>query len=592
MYKHRYAIIVIVCALLAACGVPPIDGKTKSDEDKAMQRSRGRMQNSTITPVNPNVVETNKVIIPVTQVAASTKSQHVWLQERRVVLTVDRPLAMSEIVRMFYKQGINITSTLPLEGYTYAGNGVNNTDAETALKIILGAVGLDYDVDSIRKIVLIKPMDSKTWYLNVGNRSSTFTSGSNASSGGQAAVSGQAGGNASAISGAMQSGGGNSGTAISSSDNFWSALKSELTSRLTILVPNQSSNGGGAREIRAVVADNPPTPVNASPTPAASSGNSSALYVSKQVGSFSLNPETGAVYVQAPHWILEGLGTYFTRIQEMYNTDILFTCELVMLTRDSGQTEGLDISSFGRFANSKYGFGIKNNSLGGITVSVPDSGAPSITAGNSSLGSTLIGVTNLTTGFQLFNAYLSNHGTVTVVQKPVVGTTSGVPAQISNIVTRYFNSVTQQATSANVGGATTATQNTLVPVDLGVDLKINPRIDVSTGLIRAQISLVQTLNSGTQIVTQSLTVGNTQRDMEVPIPIVNKMSYSGEVLLQDGDLIIVGGQQEDATSTKSNGVTGLKDTIAGGLFGSKDLNRRASTYYFALRVTTHKRSIN
>lgn len=595
------AITLLACCIsLVGCGVPPIDKSTKDAEDKKTQQLRARMSNSTITAPKPSVVLSNKPIIPVVSSQPSIKeSQTSWLQSRRVMLNIDKPIPMSEVVKMLWSQGINITSTLPLDSYTYGGLGVNNTDAETALKLIMSSVGLDFELDNARKIVLVKPMESRTWYLNLGNRSSTFSSGSTGgatsttqvSSTSQSAGSGTTNQNASTVSSNIQNAG-TSGTAISSSDNFWVTLKAELTSRLSVLVPNSTQRSGG------FVGGNPsplPTPLNA-PIPANTqvnqpqAGNAGSLYTSKQIGTFSLNPETGAIYVQAPHWILDGLNTYLNRIQDMYNTDITFTGELVMLTTDSGSTEGLDISSFGRYANSNYGFGFKNNALGGVTVSVPDGGTPTITAGKAELGSTLIGIKNLTNGFQIFNSYLSNHGTVSIVQKPVISTTSGVPAEVSNIVTRYFNSSSQLTSQGGaVGGATMGTQNTLVPVDLGVVIKINPRIDLSTGLIRAQISLGQTINSGTQTINQQLNAGNTLQQVQVPIPIVTKMNYSGEVLLQDGDMIIVGGQQDDVSNTNSNGVTGLKDTFAGGIFGTKDKTRRTSTYYFALRVTTNKR---
>lgn len=596
----------LVASVLLGCGVAPMSEDVKKEEDKKVSQARAKMNFSAVVPIPSSVNETHKVMIPVMPLhQTEVKMSNNWLANKRIMLSIDCPISMSEVVKMFWSQGINISSTLPLDSYTYGGLGVNNTDADTALKLILSSVGLDYSVDNVRKIVLIKPMETRSWYLNLGKRSSTYSTGSGGGNGGGGSSSnggGQSSQNASVVGSSSQNSGGSnsqSNTGVSISDNFWDTLKTELTARLSILVPTASKSSAGRDSFNNVPLPSPlslnqPIPTALTATAPVAPTSADTMFVSKQVGAYSLNPETGAVNIQAPHWILDGIDTYMNRIQEMYNTDITFTGELVMLSTDAGNSEGLDISSFGRFAQTNYGFGIKNNSLGGVTISVPDSGipTPSITAGKSNIASTLLGLTNLKNGFQIFNAYLSNHGSVTVVQKPVLTTTSGVPVEFSKIVTEYFNSVSQQATSANVGGAATATQNTLVPVDFGTVIKINPRFDISTGLIRAQISLYQTLKSGTQIVNQSLSSGNNLQQIGLEIPIVTKLNYSGETLLKDGDMIIIGGQQDDSGSTTSNGVTGLKDTFMSGVFGNKGMSKRTSTYYFALRVTTYRRDSN
>lgn len=616
--KKSLIFISSVSVLIAGCSVPTIDSKTLEAEKQKSEEARAKMARSIVRPAESNVVESGRVMIPVVPSKAQVADASSWIASKRVMLSVNGQLPLSDVFKIFWSQGINVSSTIPLDGYVYSGQGLNDTDAETGLKLVLSSVGLDYEIDNVRKVVYIKPMESRTWYLNLGNRTSTYSSGGG--QGGQqqggAGIVGQQGAanqNAQTVSaGVGSNGAGNSGnTSITSSDNFWQTLQAELKSRLTVLVPTPQQN-----RVTAGVTTMPqgmppvPTPLNA-PLPANmqatnsvpqtaapqaignTGSNSGSFFTSRQLGSFSTNAETGAITVQAPHWILESLDLYLKRIQEMYNTDITFSGELVMLTTDANASEGLDISSFGRYASSNFGLAYSNNSLGGVTISVPDAvgGTPSISASKALISPTMLGVKNLMTGFQIFNAYLSNHGSVKVVQKPVISTTSGVPVVFSKIVTEYFNSASQQATSANVGGAATATNNTLVPVDLGTVITINPRFDINTGLIRAQITLYQTLKSGSQTINQPLSAGNSLQQQAVQIPIVTKLNYSGEALLKDGDMIIVGGQTDDTSSDDSNGITGLKDTFVGGLFGNKGATKRTSTYYFAMRVTTHKRDV-
>jgi hypothetical protein len=68
------------------------------------------------------------------------------------------------------------------------------------------------------------------------------------------------------------------------------------------------------------------------------------------------------------------------------------------------------------------------------------------------------------------------------------------------------------------------------------------------------------------------------------IPLPRELKLGGEVLLRDGDLIIVGGQTEDSLQTNENGVPGPDGPI-GGVLGTKRSTRSGGTYYFALKVT-------
>src|SRR5690606_32903544 len=92
------------------------------------------------------------------------------------------------------------------------------------------------------------------------------------------------------------------------------------------------------------------------------------LYIEKQVGNFSLNPETGAVTVQAPSWILRDLDAYLKGVQEKYNTEITFIGEVLLVTSTDQESEGVDLAGFASWAAGRYGAVISNNALGGITV--------------------------------------------------------------------------------------------------------------------------------------------------------------------------------------------------------------------------------
>ncbi len=624
--------------LVAGCATPSSYDMNTPLRTEAQRKAVEREAVTQVTAPQSRVVESDRAYIPV---MARKVSEHAWLRQMRVTVQTGRdPVPMSEVLRALARQGISITSEMPLDRFQYSGFSLNDVDAESALRAIVASVGLDYQADASRKLVVIKPMSSRTWYLNIGNRRSNFSAGGNTA--GNPSTSNtiaelllkQAG--AESKSNSSQSGGAASAatTSVSSQDDFWTSLKSELDARLKLMLPDPTKTttqaAAGAPAMTPQLAGMLPPlvpPANGQPGQTASappqvagqaavagaqgaagqqannllqmpaqvaapqSSDGILSYSSRQVGTYAVNPETGAVTVQAPHWVLQDLDLYFARVQSMYNTDISFQGELIMLTTDSKRSEGLDISSFAKFANNKYGLAYANNGLGGVTVSFPNGGSliPSLTAGGG-LPGPLLGVQSLVDGLQVFNAYLTNMGRVSTLQKPVLTTTSGVPADFRRTVTKYFNTVSQQAASSGTGSAAVGTQNTLIPQDFGTVLRVNPRIDVATGLIRAQIELVQTTQTGTQSVPQTVTSGNSVSQVPTQLPVVSRIVYSGEALLRDGDLVVMGGQTEDLEDTARQGVTGLMDSQAvGGVFGNSLRTTSRNVFYFALRVTVNKR---
>ena len=210
-----------------------------------------------------------------------------------------------------------------------------------------------------------------------------------------------------------------------------------------------------------------------------------------------------------------------------------------------------------------------------------------MTAASKSVGGALIGIASPADSLQVFNAWLSEVGRVSVVQEPVITTTSGVPGEFSKKDTTYFNLVSQE-TSSSTSTSSTATQNTLQSKSFGTQLTINPRYDYSSGLIRAQIALNHVLPKGSLEINQTINVGDSFRTVPTTIPLDTTLAYSGEAILRDGDLIVVGGQNEQSRSLNENGLPGNKGTISG-IFGSKNAVRDETTYFFALRVSIKAR---
>lgn len=554
---------------------------------------------------------------PLLPVSVKAANYAPWLSAKKITLKQRNTVNLQELLKEFGKEGVNIVSDLPLDRYYYSGHGLVDTDAETALRVVLGGAGLDYSVDSDRKLITVKPLSSKTWFLNIGNRKTSYAAGQNSTGGSSSstttstATTTTTGTSGTTTPTGITSSAAGATTYVSSQDDFWTSLKQELDSRLKPLIPDAKMSQSGG-----MIGSPVPPPLPATGGQQASLGMGmntpsveSIAYATKQIGVYSVNPETGAVAVQAPHWVLNELDSYFKRIQDMYNTDLTFEGEIITLTTENTQTEGFDLAAFSTSIKDTYGstVGITNNALGGITVS----GLTGLTPGsavNTGINTLLPGLGSRLTsktsgmgfnflrssngrldGIQMLNSYLSNLGQVNVVQKPIISTTMGTPGDFRRTIIQYYNTVTQQAASGGTGSAAVGTQNQLVPIELGTILRINPRVDIGTGLIRANISLEQVTLAGTQNVAQSLTAGDTVQQVTTPVPILSKIAYSGETLLKDGDVIIMGGQVEDNGQKVRDGMTGLMDGPLGGIFGKNTLTKKRDVFYFALKVRAVQR---
>lgn len=628
--KFNIVALAVASTLMAGCG-------TVADIRDEIREKQPTEKKSLEVPFQiaktPRVVEMSGNLLPVTEITMSSTAG-AWFKSKMVSLDAPNAISVQQAVAKLAAQGLNISSDLPLDTFMFSGV-INKTDAESALRQILASAGLDFSVDDAHQLVTIKPLSSRTWYLNIGNRKSSYSSagiasvssgsGASSQSGGGSSGGSYNGGNSQSTQVSQQSGGassnggaqasasttqissssGMSGTGVSISDDFWGAMDRELSKRLTVLIPAPRTQQNQNRQ-----SVQPSTPIpfgaplpgtingvsfNGIPSmPPSNAGNQVegsaelGLYVSKRIGSYSLNPETGAISVQAPKWILGELDSYLKRIQLSYNTDISFEGRLILITSNKTDSEGLDIQSFAKWATGRYGAIVSNNTLGGITLGFPNGNIPSVSATNQSVGGALLGITSAPDGLQIFNNYLRELGNVSVLQRPRVTTTSGVPGAFSNITTKVYTVANQSASSGSSGAAVQATTNTIVEKEFGTELRVNPRYDVATSCTRTLITLKNLIYSGDQSVLQVLSSGNSIQTLPSKIPTQRKLNYEGEALLCDGDLIVLGGQSEETLQSDENGLP-IGDAPLSGPFGTKKSTKAGATYYFALKVNVRSR---
>jgi hypothetical protein len=634
--KARLLVVLLASALGGCYSLPG----PSADESMASQDSRLKEVVAQIAP--PQIDDIKIVRGPYLGSKVVTEDDRkVWLTSKNVTLTPNYKeskrlsIPANELVSMLRdKFGVNITTALPLDGYQYTGLGVKDVDGETALKLLFGSMSLDYEINNKLKYVTIVPLKRRQWTLSIGNRKTSFAaggafqesgSGSNGSTGtGNSTGSGQSssgsgfgsstltsatGTNSSSSSGSNNGSNGSNGNndangnSVSTSESIWKTLREELAQRVEIMIPKTTAASSLLTPNMAAVpslqgSGMPPIPMQ--PVPqiiqasggAASNGGAKDFYDKVKIATFSLNPDTGAVTVQGPSWVLDDIGTYLDEVEAMYNTVLAFDGKIIVFNTSSDRSEGLDVSSFLKWAGGRYGAVLSNPVLGGVQVSFPTSGSliPSVTSGGQNISQTALGITSGQDGLNVFNGYLSSLGTVNTVQTPRVVTTSGVPMEFEQLEPESYVKYDQVAAAGGTGSAAVGTNNTEIEVPFGTRMRISPRYDAKTGLVRAQVQIYYSVKVGTQPLKQIVSSSNgTSREVAYDKPKQFLFKQTTEILARDNDLVILSQSVADSGAINNSGITGLGDVSS--LFGKRSATNGRKTYFFALRVRVTRRGV-
>ena len=235
--KHCAGALVVAVAL-AGCTTPTGEFSTTTNRHEeqlqAWQQQMDRQPESRVRITDvPGVGERINL------------ERHRWLKDKRVSLVLGKGqtgITGHTLAQMLRDQGIQVMSTLPLDGYKYNGFGVNQVDGETAIRLLFGPMGLDYEISDEGQYVVIMPNRARTFYVKLGERITEYQSGtmtgnigSEGGGSGGSSSSGTTGSEASlGVSTGLDTGTGR----VSINGDFWANLKEELSSMMKQCVPD------------------------------------------------------------------------------------------------------------------------------------------------------------------------------------------------------------------------------------------------------------------------------------------------------------------------------------------------------------------
>jgi general secretion pathway protein D len=307
----------------------------------------------------------------------------------------------------------------------------------------------------------------------------------------------------------------------------------------------------------------PPPPPAAIPT-AATAGPGASVAGALASASIQAYPETNSLVIIAPDAVYQALRGVIDQL-DARRAQVYVEALIVEVTGTKAAEFGIQWQSFpsNAGANGTQGFGIQNfnNSPGSNIGQVGQD--PTTLGQGLSLG--LIRGKITLGGLEILNIAaliraLQTDATANILSTPTLLTLDNEEAKIQvgqniPIVTGSFS------TLAGAGGAVVNPFQTFERRDIGVTLKIRPQI-AEGGTVK--LTLYQEVSS----------IFNATNPTGI---ILNKRSLESQVLVDDGQIIVLGGLISDDVQTSQQAVPGLGDIPILGLLFRYDTRQRTKT---------------
>ncbi len=291
-------------------------------------------------------------------------------------------------------------------------------------------------------------------------------------------------------------------------------------------------------------------------------------------GFIQADPATNTLIITASEAVYRNLRTVIDQL-DARRAQVYVESLIVELSSDKAAEFGIQWAGLSGDGSSRYrigsvtGFGSGGNNLinQAIASSVPGAPAAGAPSNGLNLGIFRQAGRQLTLG--AIARALETHGNANILSMPNLITLDNEEAKI--IVGQNVPFVTGQFTTAASGGAAGVNPfQTIQRNDVGLSLRVRPQIS----------------EGGTVKMAIYQETSNIQSTSGVSGIITNKRSIETNVLVDDGQIIVLGGLIEDSTNDTLEQVPGLGDIpVVGNLFKYKTRKRGKKNLMVFLRPT-------
>jgi general secretion pathway protein D len=342
-------------------------------------------------------------------------------------------------------------------------------------------------------------------------------------------------------------------------------LRAALASMST---PGATAGGGGAASAAPVVTSGLSGAGSATGTSAANAPITPSAQPSTG-GQIQADPATNSLIITAPEPQYRQLRAVIDQLDGR-RAQVLVEGLIVEVNADKVAEFGIQWQNvLGSATSSVVGFLGSNFTVGGTNIISLATGAASGTA-TPSTGFNLGAVRNINGTYVLgfLARFFENTGDGNVLSTPNLLTLDNEEAKI--VIGENVPFVTGQFTNTGTSGSSVNPFQTIERKDVGLTLRVKPQIN-ENGTVR--LTIYQE-NSAVKASTETSANG----------PTTTKQTIETNVLVDDGQIVVIGGLLKDQYSGSQDKVPGLGDVPGvGALFRSESRTRRKSNLMVFLR---------
>ncbi len=339
---------------------------------------------------------------------------------------------------------------------------------------------------------------------------------------------------------------------------------------------------------------NPQSPWAGSPIPSgtgaatvgrSSSNAGSGTLTIKEEGGFTLNSQTGTLYVKARPSKMRTVEKMLAQIHKVLGKQVYVEAQLIDVQLGDNFEFGVDWTTLrSRLA---AGFGSSPMQLGGSSGLLPNANTgypartisiPSALIGNAA--GPALGLAYQGSNYGIVINALRSFGTLRILSNPNVQVRNGTPALLSvGTSSRY---VSQSASTQTVPGGGASTTSSSVQTDTvfsGVMVGVLPMVR-EDGRIELLLNPMQSDVDPASL--QLVAVGG---ENLISLPKVSYKGLTTTLNVGDGDVVVVGGLIDQRHSGTDRGAPGVSDVpLLGKLFGNENKVHNSRELVIVLRV--------
>lgn len=410
---------------------------------------------------------------------------------------------------------------------------LKNVTVREVMKLAREVYGYEYKENGLGFIVLPARIQSRIFtvdYLNVSRSGESVMTVSSGQIEDVDTSSGSDSGNSSSTSNSVKS----SSINTSSKADFWTALKSTLT---TIV---------GAGVGRSIVVDR----------------------------------NSGLVIVRAMPGELRDVEAYLNNAQDNLQRQVILEAKIIEVELSDSFQSGIDWAAIS--ANRNFSVGTNSVVEGVSGGSVINAAGDVVVSSGLSTANTpfanLFAVGSSSSTFGALITLLNTQGNVQVLSSPRISTVNNQKAVIKVGSDEFFVTEVSSTNNSTASGTTSTPELTLTPFFSGIALDVTPQISGNGEVI------LHIHPSVSEIVDQTKTITLSGQAFQLPLALSSVRESDSIVKAKNGQVVVIGGLMKNGFSDEDGGVPGLSDIpFIGNLFKQKKKVNTRSELVILLR---------